>query len=73
MKYASKYVVMLLCGLDNVRLHALLLQYTWDKKMETWVKSSGMLGGNGKVSLGAKARGDAGIMPCFTIVTYCGV
>ena len=54
-----------MCGLDNVCLHALLLQYTWDKKMETWVKSSGMLGGNGKVSLGAKARGrgDAGIMP----------
>ena len=24
------------------------LQYTWDKQLETWVKSSGMLGGNGK-------------------------
>ncbi|EFJ51101.1 hypothetical protein VOLCADRAFT_88405 [Volvox carteri f. nagariensis] len=23
-------------------------QYTWDKQLETWVKSSGMLGGNGK-------------------------
>ena len=29
-------------------------QYTWDKKMETWVKSSGMLGGNGKVREGMK-------------------
>jgi 1-phosphatidylinositol-3-phosphate 5-kinase len=24
-------------------------QYTLDKKMETWVKGSGILGGNGKV------------------------
>lgn len=24
-------------------------QFTWDKQLETWVKSSGMLGGNGKV------------------------
>lgn len=23
-------------------------QYTWDKQLETWVKSSGILGGNGK-------------------------
>lgn len=23
-------------------------QYTWDKQLETWVKSSGILGGGGK-------------------------
>ena len=23
-------------------------QFTWDKQLETWVKSTGMLGGNGK-------------------------
>ncbi len=32
-------------------------QYTLDKKMETWVKGSGILGGNGKVSCDhARAR-----------------
>jgi len=25
------------------------VQYTWDKQLETWVKSSGILGGAGKV------------------------
>lgn len=29
-------------------LRAFFVQYTWDKQLETWVKSSGMLGGNGK-------------------------
>ncbi len=30
-------------------------QYTLDKKMETWVKGSGILGGNGKVRTKARA------------------
>ncbi|GAX78095.1 hypothetical protein CEUSTIGMA_g5537.t1 [Chlamydomonas eustigma] len=44
----------LLVGVDkdncilNVSIIDFIRQYTWDKKMETWVKSSGMLGGNGK-------------------------
>ncbi len=25
-----------------------MLQYTWDKQLETWVKSTGFLGGAGK-------------------------
>ncbi|KIZ02630.1 hypothetical protein MNEG_5325 [Monoraphidium neglectum] len=44
----------LLVGVDKER-NALVVaiidfirQYTWDKQLETWVKSSGILGGNGK-------------------------
>ena len=37
-------------GLLVVSIIDFIRQYTWDKKMETWVKSSGMLGGDGKVS-----------------------
>ncbi|KAI8466583.1 MAG: hypothetical protein J3K34DRAFT_433360 [Monoraphidium minutum] len=44
----------LLVGVDKER-NALVIaiidfirQYTWDKQLETWVKSSGILGGNGK-------------------------
>lgn len=29
--------------------------YTWDKQLETWVKSSGILGGAGEARLGAAA------------------
>lgn len=37
---------------DNVLAVAIIdfiRQYTWDKQLETWVKGSGLLGGNGKV------------------------
>ena len=45
----------LLVGIDRasgtlvVALIDFIRQYTWDKQLETWVKSSGLLGGGGKV------------------------
>lgn len=44
----------LLLGVDKERNELVVAvidfvrQYTWDKQLETWVKSSGILGGNGK-------------------------
>eukprot|EP00798_Chlamydomonas_sp_ICE-L_P025226 gene25226-10872_t len=44
----------LLVGVDKegcclaVAIIDFIRQFTWDKQLETWVKSSGMLGGNGK-------------------------
>jgi hypothetical protein len=44
----------LLVGIDRgsgtlvVALIDFIRQYTWDKQLETWVKSSGLLGGGGK-------------------------
>ena len=32
----------------SVAIIDFIRQYTWDKQLETWVKSSGMLGGGGK-------------------------
>lgn len=31
--------------------------YTWDKQLETWVKGSGLLGGNGKVGVAPGVKG----------------
>ena len=45
----------LLVGIDEVNGQLVvgiidyIRQYTWDKQLETWVKSSGILGGAGKV------------------------
>lgn len=45
----------LLVGIDEVNCELVvgiidyIRQYTWDKQLETWVKSSGILGGAGKV------------------------
>jgi len=45
----------LLVGIDEVNSELVvgiidyIRQYTWDKQLETWVKSSGILGGAGKV------------------------
>ena len=33
---------------DSSSTIPLLVQYTWDKQVETWVKKSGILGGAGK-------------------------
>lgn len=34
--------------IDHAFLTTRRRQYTWDKQLETWVKSAGILGGNGK-------------------------
>lgn len=35
----------LCCGAWVLTAHTVWLQYTWDKQLETWVKSTGILAG----------------------------